>query len=57
MYCRYGFPPYVAREATLLRLAYDNSIGPNLVSPDQYDAGCPKSSLELKSQHIVKDEL
>lgn len=40
-----GWPAYDPAEETLVRLAYDNSAGPNLARPDRYDANCADVSL------------
>lgn len=37
----YGWPEYRPDAATLVRLAYQNSTGLDLVLPTLYDAGCP----------------
>jgi cholinesterase len=36
----YGWPTYNNSEDTLIRLAYDNITGPNLINPYAYDADC-----------------
>ena len=36
----YGWPQYDVTEDTLVRLAYDNMTGPNLINPYRYDADC-----------------
>ncbi|KAN0115465.1 putative carboxylesterase [Hyaloscypha variabilis] len=41
---RYGLPEYKLNGTTLLRLGYNNAIGPNLANPNQYDSGCPQST-------------
>lgn len=35
-----GWPLYDSAEETLIRLAYDNTVGTNLALPELYDAGC-----------------
>lgn len=40
-----GWPLYNPAEETLIRLAYDNSVGTNLALPDLYDAECADVSL------------
>jgi len=36
----YGWPTYNTSQDTLIRLAYDNITGPNLINPYRYDADC-----------------
>jgi len=36
----YGWPKYDPSMDTLVRLAYDNITGPNLINPRRYDADC-----------------
>ena len=36
----YGWPLYNTSQDTLVRLAYDNVTGPNLINPYRYDADC-----------------
>lgn len=36
----YGWPTYNTSQDTLIRLAYDNVTGPNLINPYRYDADC-----------------
>ncbi|KAI1774826.1 putative carboxylesterase [Hypoxylon cercidicola] len=36
----YGLPTYNPLNSTLLRLAYDNTTGPNVAFPAEYDIGC-----------------
>jgi carboxylesterase type B len=36
----YGWPLYNTSQDTLVRLAYDNVTGPNLINPYKYDADC-----------------
>lgn len=36
----YGWPRYNTSQDTLIRLAYDNITGPNLINPLRYDADC-----------------
>ncbi|XP_014552299.1 hypothetical protein COCVIDRAFT_110675 [Bipolaris victoriae FI3] len=38
---KYGWPKYNAGAATLVELAYNNSVKPNFVNPSTYDAACP----------------
>jgi cholinesterase len=37
---KYGWPTYNTSQDTLIRLAYDNITGPNLINPYKYDADC-----------------
>lgn len=37
---KYGWPVYNPSQDTLIRLAYDNITGPNLINPYRYDADC-----------------
>lgn len=43
----YGWPQYDPSQDTLVRLAYDNKTGPNLINPRRYDADC--SLIDVKS--------
>lgn len=36
----YGWPTYNTSQDTLVRLAYNNQTGPNLINPYRYDADC-----------------
>jgi cholinesterase len=36
----YGWPVYNTSQDTLVRLAYNNQSGPNLINPRRYDANC-----------------
>ena len=36
----YGWPRYNVTQDTLVRIAYDNITGPNLINPRRYDADC-----------------
>jgi cholinesterase len=36
----YGWPTYNTSRDTLIRLAYDNITGPNIINPYKYDADC-----------------
>jgi cholinesterase len=36
----YGWPKYDVTKDTLVRLAFDNITGPNLINPRRYDADC-----------------
>ncbi|KAL3424092.1 carboxylesterase [Phlyctema vagabunda] len=40
-----GWPLYNPTEKTLVRLAYENSVGANLAFPEVYDAGCDDADL------------
>lgn len=40
-----GWPLYDPAEKSLVRLAYDNRVGPNLAFPELYDAGCVDANL------------
>lgn len=40
-----GWPMYDAAQETLVRLAFDNSVGTNLAFPESYDSGCGNASL------------
>lgn len=37
----FGWPKYDPTQDTLVRIAYNNSDGPNLINPYRYDADCP----------------
>lgn len=37
----YGWPRYDPSQDTLIRIAYENITGPNLINPRRYDADCP----------------
>ncbi|CZT01075.1 related to acetylcholinesterase precursor [Rhynchosporium agropyri] len=37
---KYGWPQYNIGQDTLVRLAYNNITGPNLINPRRYDADC-----------------
>lgn len=37
---KYGWPTYNTSQDTLVRLAYNNITGPNLINPRRYDADC-----------------
>ncbi|KAE8441218.1 hypothetical protein EG329_005618 [Mollisiaceae sp. DMI_Dod_QoI] len=37
---KYGWPTYNTSQDTLIRLAYNNITGPNLINPYRYDADC-----------------
>jgi len=37
----YGWPKYDPTQDTLIRIAYNNTEGPNLINPYRYDADCP----------------
>jgi len=36
----YGWPKYDPTQDTLVRIAYDNQTGANLINPKRYDADC-----------------
>lgn len=40
-----GWPTYDPAEETLIRLAYNNSVGTNLALPDLYDADCAEITI------------
>jgi carboxylesterase type B len=40
-----GWPKYDSTKETLVRLAYDNQVGPNLAFPMPYDEGCATADL------------
>jgi hypothetical protein len=37
---QYGWPRYDVSQDTLVRIAYNNITGPNLINPRRYDADC-----------------
>ncbi|KFY14064.1 hypothetical protein V492_02876 [Pseudogymnoascus sp. VKM F-4246] len=38
---KYGWPKYDVKGETLVRLGWENGVGPNPGKPEVYDAGCP----------------
>ncbi|PBP27860.1 carboxylesterase [Diplocarpon rosae] len=53
----YGWPRYDTSQDSLVRLAYDNVTGPNLINPYRYDADCVLVNVSSIDSSVATPEL
>ncbi|CAL3969340.1 hypothetical protein PZA11_006090 [Diplocarpon coronariae] len=54
---KYGWPRYDTSQDSLVRLAYDNITGPNLINPYRYDADCVFVNVSSTDSTVATPEL
>lgn len=53
----YGWPRYDPSQDTLIRIAYENITGPNLINPRRYDADCVFVNASSADSNVVIPDL